>query len=346
MSIASSRTPFSALGKESTTTEALRASVSDAEARVNEVTGAASQRARPLDLSGRVVLLAADGSEGSAAGAHIALALAARYHATIRVVSVVDTRTAPILPPLDMALAMTDDIVGAGVHEEQQREVRAALSAATARPIDWPVRIMLGTPANSIVREARRVGAILMIVGLRRHGRLERAMQDETSLNVMRNASCPVLGIIPGTTALPRRVLGAIDFSETSLIAARTAGAVVGEDAEFVLAYVAPLTGRLPDDGESVIHDLGVQAGFARTMRHLEEEGITLKHVVLHRRAAGTPADALLEYAEATASDLVAAGSARHGRVERWMLGSVSTDLVRDGRRSVLIVPPRDPVRR
>jgi nucleotide-binding universal stress UspA family protein len=37
---------------------------------------------------------------------------------------------------------------------------------------------------------------------------------------------------------------------------------------------------------------------------------------------------------------LIAAGSARPSRVDRWLLGSVSTDLIRDGRCSVLVVPP------
>lgn len=312
----------------------------DATTRMEEATGASSQRARPLNLSGRAVLLATDGSEGSIAGAHIALALAAKYHATIHVVSVVDTRSAPIPPPLDIALAMGDAVVGAGVHTQQEEEVRSSLSTATGQAVAWPIRITLGTPASSIVKEARRVGAVLIIVGLRRHGRLERAVQDETAIKVMRNSSCPVLGIVSGTTTLPTRVLAAVDFSETSLVAARAARAVVGEGAMLVLAYVPPLTGRLPDDGETVIHALGVQAGFARAVRELGDEGITFDHVVLHHELPHTPAEMILEYADGASSDLIAAGSARLGRLDRWIMGSVSTDLVRDGRRSVLIVPP------
>jgi nucleotide-binding universal stress UspA family protein len=71
-----------------------------------------------------------------------------------------------------------------------------------------------------------------------------------------------------------------------------------------------------------------------------------IDHVVLPHETRGTPAEALLDYAEETRCDLIAAGSAHHGRVERWMVGSVSTELVRDGRRSVLIVPPTGAPRR
>lgn len=313
---------------------------------MNEVSGAASQRVRPLDLAGRTVLLATDGSEGAVAGAHVALALATQYSATVRVVRVMDTQAVPIPALLNSAFALADEMAGPAIHKEQEQAVRAALSATTEREIDWPVRIMLGTPAASIVQEARRVDAALIIVGLRRHGRLERAMDDETSLNVMRRALCPVLGIVPGTTTMPRRVLCAIDFSETSLVAARAARAIVGDDAALVFAYVAPLVAWLPDDGESVIHDLGVHAGLTKLAAEFGASRTATDHVVLHREPNETLADAILDYAETTKSDLVAAGSSRHGRIERWMLGSVSTDLVRDGRRSVLIVPPRDPVQR
>ncbi len=314
--------------------------------RIGEVSDAAPQRSRALDLSGRTILLATDGSVGAAAGSHIALALATQEHATIRVVSVIDAGSAPVHPSFDMALGVADEMVGTAVHEDQEQNVRATISATTGHEIDWPVRIMFGAPASSIVREARRVKAVLIIVGLRRHGAMDRATNDETSLNVMRMARCPVLGVVPGTTALPRRAVCAIDFGETSLLAARTARAVVGAEATLVLAYVSPPTGSLPEDSESIIHDLGVEAGFARTQNELGDDGITLDDVVLLRPPASSAADAILDYAEATNCDLITAGSARRRTVERWMVGSVSTDLVRDGRRSVLIVPPRERVRR
>jgi nucleotide-binding universal stress UspA family protein len=53
------------------------------------------------------------------------------------------------------------------------------------------------------------------------------------------------------------------------------------------------------------------------------------------------PAQAILEYADEIGSDLITAGSVQHSRLDRWMVGSVSGELVRDGRRSVLVVPPR-----
>lgn len=315
---------------------------STAEDRLSQLTGASTQHERPLDLTGRVVLLATDQSELSMAAAHVAHGLAERHHARIQVVSVVDTRSAPIPPPLDIALQIGDEVANPAVHEARNTELRDGISAALGAPVDWPVRTMLGTPAHAIAQEARRVHAALIVVGLRRHHRIDRATHDETALEIMRHAPCPVYGVVAGTTALPTRVLVAMDFSRTSRIAARTACAVVGEHATVVMAYVPRLETFLPDDGEREIHELGVEAGFERTARELAVPGISFDHVVLHHQRPRPTSEALLEEADASKADLIAAGSARHGRLDRWMLGSVSTELARDGRRSVLVVPPRD----
>ena len=295
----------------------------------------------PLDLSRRAVLLATDGSPSSVAAARIALLLAQQHHAQVHVVSVVDTRSAPIPPPLDMALALGDALVGSEIHRSQEAGVRAELSGATGEPIDWPVRVSLGTPATAIVRAAAEIGAALVIVGLRRHGRLDRAVNDETALNVMRHASCPVLGVIAQLDRLPTRVLAAIDFSEGSLIAARSGVGLAGDAAMLVLAYVQPMNGFLLDEGESYLHEMGLQAGFAQIARDLGQERVTLDHLVLHHGPSQGTGQALLDYADDMRCDLITAGSVQHSRLDRWMVGSVSTDLVRDGRHSVLIVPPR-----
>lgn len=306
-----------------------------------ETIGASMQIYRPLDLAGRAVLLATDGSPAALAAARVANELARMYHANVHVVAVVDTRSAPIPPPLDTALALGDFVSGEEIHHEQKREVLEELSRATGTSVEWPVRIMLGTPASSIVQEAHHVGAALIILGLRRHSRIDRAVHDETTLNVMRSATCPVFGVVAEMDGLPRRVLSAVDFSEGSLIAVRSGQAVVGKDAVQVLAYVHPMNGFLSDEGEARIHHMGVQAGFVKLGKEFGDDGLKLDHVVLHHEPAQSAAGALLEYADEIGADLITAGSVQHSRLDRWMVGSVSGELVRDGRRSVLIVPPR-----
>jgi nucleotide-binding universal stress UspA family protein len=285
------------------------------------------------------VLLAMDGSAGAAAAANIALALETTFHAKIHVLSVIDTRDAPIPPPLDRALALGNELGGGGVHHAQMTTVRTAISTATSVQVDWPVRIVMGAPAGAIVHEAKRLGAALVVLGLRPHGRLTRATNDETMLNVMRSARCAVLGVAPGMVGLPMRALAALDFTDASLLAARMACGLVGDTGTVVLAYVAGPTSRPPGDGESVVHDLGVEAGFEQTAKELARPGLSVDHVALRHELPSTPAEMLIDYADGANIELIVAGSSRSGRLQRWMLGSVSTDLVREGRHSVLIVP-------
>jgi nucleotide-binding universal stress UspA family protein len=292
---------------------------------------------RDLDLEGRVILLATDNSPGAVAGARIAMALATKHRALVHVLNVIDTRTTPF-PPAPSPLA----IEHAQSHQAQANEVRASLCSLLDTFVDWPVRIALGTPAAEIVRDAQLVDAAVIIVGLRRHGLIDRVLNNETALQVMRHATCPVLGVVPEAVELPAHALAAIDFSTVSLIAARSARAILIPEGVLVLAHVPQLAALLVDEGEKIIHELGVREAFKLAVREIGGDHVAVDHVVLPQQTRGTPADALLDYAEDTRCDLIAAGSAHHGRVDRWMVGSVSTELVRDGRRSVLIVPPRD----
>lgn len=299
-----------------------------------------SQKQGAHTLAGQPVLLATDGSPASAGATFVTEVLEAELHVRAHTVVVLDSRGAPIPPPLDAAIEIADAVVGPGVHAEQERAVRRGLASTLGRDVDWPVRMGLGTPAAAIVREASRINAAMIVMGLRRHSRAQRMLNDETTLNVIRTAPCPVFGVVPEQRRLPERVLAAIDFSSASLAAASVARALVPHGGRLVLAYVPPLAMYPPDDGEGVIHELGVQAGFERSRRELAAESITVDTVVLHRELKRQVSDLLIEYAGTTSADLIAVGSARLSRVDRWMLGSVSTDLVRDGRCCVLVVPP------
>jgi nucleotide-binding universal stress UspA family protein len=292
----------------------------------------------PFDLEGRTVLLAMDGSAGASAGARVAHALAASHGALVRVLRVIDSRAVPFPPAMDVALAVGDPDQDLTTHQKEVQETRSSLESITGQTLDWPIRVTIGAPPAIICDEARRVGAALVIVGLHKYGRVDRALNNETSLTVMRRSSCPVLGIVPALTRLPVRILAAVDFSTVSVAATRVASRIGDDDAALVLAYVPPITALLGDEGERRIHELGVRAAFAEAKRELGDQEI--EHVVLEHDLSVSVAAALLTHAEHTNCDLIAVGSARQGRLERWMMGSVSTELVRDASCSVLVVPP------
>ena len=296
----------------------------------------------PPSLANATVLLASDGSPPSEAATRVAAHIAQHRHAAVRVLGVMDTRSAPIPPPLDLALNIADTAIGSAVHDEQEAALRARLAATLGHSVEWPTTLALGTPADVIARESRRVRAALVVMGLRRHGLLDRAVHDETTLGVMRSAGCPVLGVTAETSNLPRRILVAMDFGRASVRAALAAVELLADGGTLTLVYVAPMTSYPPDDGEGVIRTLGVEAAFALMTERLEMADNTVDHVVLHHSRPASIASLLLDHAESVGAELIVAGSVRHGRVDRLLLGSVSAELARNGRLSTLIVPPDD----
>jgi nucleotide-binding universal stress UspA family protein len=293
-----------------------------------------------IELTGRTILLGTDGSPEAIAALRIAAALAERHHAEVHVVSVMDTRGAPVPPPLDFAVAIADATIGDVVRVEQTKQLRQRVQEAVGTPVDWEVQLVLGPPASTIVKEARRLDAALVIIGLRRHGRADRVLHDETTLEVIRHADCPVLGVAGHARELPARALVAMDFGEGSLRAASAASALLRTGGEVVLAHVPTIEDDALDDGHATVQRLGVATAFAQCRAELEKQDVSTDAVVLHRATPTPIAEMLLEYADGVKCDLIAAGSARLGRIDRFIVGSVSTELVRDGRHSVLIVPP------
>ena len=296
----------------------------------------------PMTLKPRTLLVATDDTSASAPAVRFALALA-DGGAHVEALHVVDTRSLPIPPPIDLAIAFADAVSGDAFRMEREREVRAQLSVTLDRPVDWPVRVALGTPAKTIVREAQRIHANFIVLGLRRHNAVNRVVAGETTEHVLRAAACPVVCVSPTFGGLPRRVLVAVDFSQASLEAARAADRLFGKDGTLVLAYVAPPAMSIPDDGERVIHELGVTGAFVWFKGELgRAHDAPVEQVTLACGATQRVAEALMSCADSANADLIALGSLRHGRVERWMLGSVTTDIVRTGTHSMLVVPPND----
>jgi nucleotide-binding universal stress UspA family protein len=90
-------------------------------------------------------------------------------------------------------------------------------------------------------------------------------------------------------------------------------------------------------DGEALINHLGVDTAFEQLVSELQAPpGVQVECVTRH----GRPAAELLACADESRADLIAMGSLRHERLEQWILGSVTTEIVRDGRCSVLVIPP------
>jgi nucleotide-binding universal stress UspA family protein len=222
-----------------------------------------------------------------------------------------------------------------------EEEIHRQLEEVTGSRTPWPIHVEPGVPTSRIVAMAEDLGAELIVIGLGRHGSLDRLFGRETALQVIRLAHIPVLAVPADIGTLPNSALLAVDFSTFSVRAAEAATAVLKSPAtlhmvhaisglEFVPTadgdwhpeHIRQLENRLRDFCE----DLDLPEGWTRMTQVLE----------------GEPSHEILAYAEEKDVDMIVAGSHGHSFVGRLLMGSVSTRLVRGTKGPILIIPPSD----
>jgi universal stress protein E len=292
------------------------------------------------------IVVAVSGESAGAGPVRVASALEARYGSRVSAIQVLDVSDLPIPTPLPAVFTFARNIIGDAPYAEDARERRQQFSDWLGRPNEWPVHVAVGAAAYEILRYAESHGAAMVVMGLRHHGVADRILHDETTLTVARRAHGAVLAVTPALIGLPHRAIVGVDFGPASIRAARAALDVLGhrpskEGTMLRLVYVdrSGVEGRREDTaGEALIKHLGVDAAFEQLVQELAAPpGVHVESVIRH----GVPAAELLACADESRADLIAVGSLRHERIERWILGSVTTEVIRDGRCSVLIIPPR-----
>jgi nucleotide-binding universal stress UspA family protein len=246
-------------------------------------------------------------------------------------------RPLPLVSP-ESQLAISADAEAAR-RAERKRIVREQLlrlwptkSAADAEVYD-------GDAATVVARIANESRAALIVAGLGRHRVIDRLFGDETALRLIRLSGAPVLAAAPGLAHAPRRIAVAVDFSETSLSAARLAIELAAPSAVVHLVHVAPRDSTLDDlGGLGASYKEGASGAFRKLRDQLNvRAGIRVEETLLH----GDPATELLAFAANTDAELIATGSHGHGFVTRMLIGSVTTRVLRCATCSVLCVPHR-----
>jgi nucleotide-binding universal stress UspA family protein len=295
---------------------------------------ATPQRATTAKAGTPRIFLATTGDADSIGALHVAAALARRDGAEVLAFGV----STPFPHNVSTMLSMKTPV---SMDEENRRAVLETIRAhvgAVSDTEDWVKRAVVGVPSDEINRMAKRWNASLVVMGLGHHGRLDRLFGGETTVPVMRLARIPVLAVIPSARALPKRALAALDFTRASLSAARSAANLLADDGRLVLAHVCSFGNMKAHDGDLIdLYRAGAQAKLhdaakrLRRQTHRDVETIMLE---------GDPSRALLAHAEQSQCDLIALGGHAAGLVDRILLGSVRTHVVRGAQCSVLIAPP------
>jgi nucleotide-binding universal stress UspA family protein len=283
------------------------------------------------------VVVGVDGSAESIGALNTAASIARSQRWALHVVSV--------LPPFPAYH------IDPGLSESRNNtdELRIQLRGASIRSLmdsvgaaeGWTHEVVMGRPARMITHIAGQRGANLIVVGRREHGLMDRIAGAETSLQVMRLSSIPVLAVAADEDQ-PQSIVVATDFSEASVRAAKAACELLGRRGSLHLVYVEPPVELLPE-GFGIAGDGRYPGDVVQWFRRFVESikappGVFVETTLLN----GKPVPALIEFAERIGADMIAAGSHSNSRMERILLGSVSTGLVRSAACPVLIAPASD----
>jgi nucleotide-binding universal stress UspA family protein len=282
-------------------------------------------------------IVATDGTPASDGAVRVGCALAQRGVVSTSLLSVVEP------PPVF-------DLEGESITDVHRltaiaREARGALLLTQRDRTHpgihhWPYTVDTGPRVETIIKRATAADAALIILGLGAHGLGSRLTARETALRVIRAAATPVLAVPSDAWGVPHSALAAVDFTESSVGAARASLDLLGDEGTLYIAHAMP---RVPiPQGDSRTWDeittSAVTPKLEAVVRQLDPSpGIQVEYVLLH----GDPARELLAFAEHRRVDMIAAGSHGRSALGRLMLGSVSTKLVRTANCWVLIAPAR-----
>jgi nucleotide-binding universal stress UspA family protein len=287
------------------------------------------------------IIVATDGSVAANGALRIAQLLQQRLETKVEVVTVWE--------PIPISGIGTGEIVGSA-HLEWDRVAESALRQRVLEQLAdlgladaaWSVTLERGPAAPTIVRLASERNAPLIVLGLGQHELVDRWLGSETALQVMRLAHVPVLAVPAEHSRLPRTAVVAMDFSTFSREAALALMDLLEPGGDVHLVHViwrpsveAPWAGdRDWVDGrrETAAVELGRLADLLK-----ESTGATVHtHLV-----EGEAAREVLRLARKVGADLIASGSHGAGFLDRILMGSVSTRLVRGATCAVLVSPPR-----
>lgn len=270
------------------------------------------------------ILFATDGSAGAMAGAHLLARLPLGAGHEILLLSVVEHGHAD---RAGAALSAAEEELG-GCGAPVTREVRE------------------GIAEEKILDAALEHAVDLVVIGASGHSGITRFFLGSGAERVAYHAPCPVLLARPHHDALRRVVVG-IDASEASEQTVEwLRGFPLPPAAEVRLVTVLPLVEQWRNYGMMILPAPEELEPLAEKARQQARERLEL--LAGRLREAGKqvitsleeddPATGLLHLAKESETDLVVAGSHGRTQVERFLLGSVSLNLLRHAHCSVLIV--------
>ena len=157
----------------------------------------------------------------------------------------------------------------------------------------------------------------------------------------------PVLAVTPVASEQPRRAIAAIDFSPSSLSAARSALNLLRPTGTLFLAHLQPdfSTAASRANGIESSYSPGIRSALERVVRELAPPPCMSIEVVII--VNGTLIDELSALADRVDAGVIAVGTSRRDAPPSNGVAHLATALLRQRQRTILTVPaPIRPIQR
>ena len=297
-------------------------------------------RSALLRESRRPVLIAVGAADGTKA-IHVGRTIAQRYATEMVVTSIVEP---PPLYSFESNRAMLLPWLVEQLFDERRASVHARLHRHGVLAVDGAeprVEVRYGDAADTIADLARALDARLIVLGIGPHSRRHRILSGGTAWAASRRAPCPILAVGEHAPELPRIAVIATDFSPESIHAAKVALTMLADGALVYLVHAwSRVEAIFPNAVLATFNDRYAARLPVQFARMREALGRTDRFTIETLALEGRPADLILAVADAMRADLLVAGTHGRGNVERWLLGSTSSAVLRGAECSVLLAPP------
>jgi nucleotide-binding universal stress UspA family protein len=278
--------------------------------------------------------VATDRTDASLPALQAAKVLNRSLHSGVKVLVVIEPL--PVIVPEPSSL-LQPLVITPELEALVRKQTLAQMKTVEDDPAAWSLDVEQGKPPSEIAAAARAHGASLVIIGQSHHGIVDRLIDGDTALDLLRECDTPVLLASAEFVSLPRVAVIAVDFSPDSMEAARVALPMLSPGCVIHLAHVRPSVTIFDGSG------LWEEEYERVAARQLEEFKKTLNAPatmsVDTTILAGKPARALTDFAKQVDADLIVSGTHGTGLIRRILIGSVASGLIRKAERSLLVVP-------
>jgi nucleotide-binding universal stress UspA family protein len=288
------------------------------------------------------ILCPVDFSEISRHALDHAAAIAGWYEARLTLLYVFAN-----LPTMDLPSLVLEDA-------DRERLVADLRRMAAAVPREVPVDFRVREAQyvhEEILAQLGATRADLLVLGTHGRSGVQRLFLGSVTEKIIRKATCPTLVVPPRAPDMPagapiqfRRILCAVDFSESSLEAAAYALTLAGQaDAQLTLLYVVELPPVLIEEPTVPALDLfrvreAAAADARRRLHELIPEQARTYCTVETAVVEGRAYREILRHATERQSDLIVMGVHGRGALDPLLFGSTTHHVIRASRCPVVIV--------